>query len=192
MRRTLLITLAVLLCSFYAVAQDYPKGQLFGGLSLVHIDSEGVQIPGLKIWYPGFEIGPQYNFTKMFGIEADLRANFGTPVKLVRPARSWSFLTGPVVSLRGERFTPFVHALLGFNAIGISNTSITDTDLGMALGGGLDVKLGRHFSARVGQFDYFYTKHDICKVAGMGGAACEAAIPNHQNNFSFATGIVVH
>ena len=42
MRKVLFVALAVMLCGFYAVAQDYPKAELFGGFSVIHMDTEGL------------------------------------------------------------------------------------------------------------------------------------------------------
>jgi len=212
MRKALLVALAVMMCGFYAVAQDYPKAELFGGFSVVHLDTENIQsfLPAgtnVKEWYPGWEFAGQYNFTKLLGIKGDISGNYGTPVTaagLANPpsARAYSFLFGPVVSFRGDRITPFVHALFGGShasvdaSATVGNPSISDTAFAMAFGGGVDWKLTHHFSVRLGQFDYVYTNHDGCAiVAGAGGAVpanCESLFPAHQNNFHFSTGIVIH
>jgi opacity protein-like surface antigen len=207
-----------MMCGYYAVAQDYPKAEVFGGFSIAHLDTEGAQsklgLPStfnIKTWYPGWEIAGQYNLTKMFGIKADFTGNYGKPLSVtgappgLPSARAYSFLFGPVVSFRGDHITPFVHALFGGNHASVDasalvgNPAISDTAFAMAIGGGLDWKLTHHFAVRVGQFDYLYTKHDACSiVAGAGGIpvgavpACEAMFPAHQNNFRFATGIVIH
>jgi len=216
MRKALLVALAVMLCCFYAVAQDYPKAEVFGGFSLAHLDTENAQSflvgtgVSIKTWYPGWELAGQYNLTKLLGIKADFSGNYGTPVSApgvtgLPGGRAYTFLFGPVVSLRHDRITPFVHALFGGNHFSVDssavvgNPAISDTAFAMAFGGGLDWKLTHHFAIRVGQFDYLYTKHDVCAVAASVGAiaagavpGCETTFPAHQNNFRFSTGIVIH
>ena len=211
MRRIVLIGFALLLCSFYAVAQDYPKAEVFGGFSFIHADTEGVTpasvgLPtgsSIKTWYPGWEVAGQYNLTHLLGIKADFNGNYGQPVSVpgtagLPSARSYTFLFGPVVSFRGDRFTPFVHAGFGGNHIGVDasatagNPAGSETAFAMAFGGGLDVKVSRHFAVRLGQFAYVFTKH-CGNLFGTGcilGGAGEPA--DHQNNFHFATGIVIH
>jgi len=215
MRKALLVALAIVMCGFYAVAQDYPKAELFGGFSLAHLDTENVQsiLPAgtnVKEWYPGWEFAGQYNFTKLLGVKADISGNYGQPVSFpgvtgFPSGRAYTFLFGPVVSFRGDRITPFVHA--GFGGSHISSDAstvkaaavpaISDTAFAFALGGGVDWKLTHHFSWRLGQFDYVYTKHDGCAIfAAAEGVAipagCESKFPDHQNNFHFSTGIVIH
>jgi hypothetical protein len=92
--------------------------------------------------------------------------------------------------------TPFVHALFGGNHLSadasvVTGAAASETAFAMAFGGGVDVKLAHHFGLRLGQFDYLYTKH-----CGNTGGGCVLGVgtapPAHQNNFRFATGIVIH
>jgi len=228
MRKVLFVALAVMLCGLYAVAQDYPKAELFGGFSVIHMDTEGLTnaqaaaatAPGatIKTWYPGWAIAGQYNLTKLIGIKADFSGNYGKPLTVpgfsTPSGRAYTFLFGPVFSLRKEHITPFAHALFGGNHISVDSFTITgvgtspsfsETAFAMAFGGGVDWKLTHHFSVRLGQFDYLYTKHCINAPAdffGLGnpagcvlgsnsilGAGAPAA---HQNNVRFETGIVIH
>jgi len=96
-----------------------------------------------------------------------------------------------------------VHALFGGNHIGVDASALlpspafSENAFAMALGGGLDVKLTRHFGLRLGQFDYLYTRQ--CTNVPFNfvseSAACQLGVagapPAHQNNFRFATGIVI-
>ena len=189
MRKALVVALAIVMCGFYAVAQDYPKAEVFGGFSLVHIDTEGftnaklvalTDTPGstVKTWYPGWEIAGQYNFTKLLGIKADISGDYGTPVSVpgvtgIPSSHGYTFLFGPVVSFRTGKLTPYFHGLFGANRLSIGSSTLdravgpfvlipggyTETAFAMAFGGGLDWKLTHHFSARLGQFDYLYTGH---------------------------------
>jgi len=210
MRKVLYIALAVMLCGVYTVAQDYPKAELFGGFSVLHADTENAQslIDGgvnVKSWYPGWTIAGQYNLTKMLGVKADISGHYGTPLSNVPgfpQAKSYTFVFGPVISFRdhfGNRLTPFAHALFGGNHVSVDSTPTTpsgsETSFAMAFGGGLDWKLTHHFSARLGQFDYLYTKH-CGNLGALTGNTCVLGTPgfptDHQNNFRFSTGIVIH
>lgn len=212
MRKVLAIALLLLFCGVYTVAQDYPKAQVFGGFSYLHADTEGATVTSLglpagssiKTWYPGWEAAVQFNLTKLLGVKGDFSGNYGTPVTVpgvpLPSARTYSFLFGPVVSFRGERATPFVHALFGGNHISLDASTTLATPAGsetafaMAFGGGLDVKLTHHFGLRVGQFDYLYTKH-CGNLGALTGGACTLGVPGapaaHQNNFRFSTGVVI-
>lgn len=220
MRKVLAIALLLLLCGVYTVAQDYPKAEVFGGLSFSHLDTEGATVPAdapagtsIKHWYPGWEAAVQYNLTKLLGIKADFSANYGKPVSVpgvtgIPSAHSYNFLFGPVVSARTGRFTPFAQALFGANRISLGSSTITvpeglpfsgvvsttgysETAFAMAFGGGLDVKVSRHFAYRLGQFDYLFTKHCLA-VAGTCTLGVDGAPAAHQNNLRFSTGIVIH
>ena len=217
MRKFLTVALCVLFCGIYAVAQDYPKAEVFGGFSFTHLDTEGATVPttapagtSIKHWYPGWEAAGQYNLTKLLGVKADFSANYGKPVNVpgvtgIPSAHSYNFLFGPVISARTGRFTPFAQALFGANRLSLGSSTISvpvfgvsvpetgysETAFAMAFGGGLDVKVSHHFAYRLGQFDYLFTKHCLA-VAGtctLGTGDFPAA---HQNNFSFSTGIVIH
>ena len=97
-----------------------PQGIDFRGGSLLHLDTEGAtdatvstffSSPGsaVKTWSPGWEVAGQYNFTKLLGVKADFSGNYGTPLTVpgesTPSARAYSFLFGPVLSLRGEHAT---------------------------------------------------------------------------------------
>ena len=217
MRKALLVALAVMMCGYYAVGQkDYPKIEGFGGFSVVHIDTEGVQgklglPPGfdVKTWYPGWEAAGQYNFTRLIGVKADFAGYYGTPFTFpgltgVPSVKFYKFLFGPVFSFRRDRFTPFVHALFGGDYWGIDKSaffgtpSVSETSFGMVFGGGVDWKLTHHFAVRLGQFDYLYSNHcaNFGAVTGnrcaLGSNGIFPQFASHQNNFRYSTGIVIH
>jgi len=73
--------------------------------------------------------------------------------------RFYSFLLGPRISYRGsERVTPYVHALAGGIRETIEGPQIpsgsSQTSFGLALGGGVDVKVAEGVAIRVVQADY--------------------------------------
>ena len=116
----------------------------------------------------------------------------------------YSILVGPVVSYRTKlRFTPFVHALVGWDrtSLGastltgvspsVSYAAITSNDFALALGGGVDFKVFRLFSVRLGQLDYFHTSVNSNKFYGADfNSVLFEGYPTHQDNFRYSAGIV--
>ena len=127
-----------------AAAADVPKVELFGGYS--HAQHE-------KTETDGFEAELDVSLGASFGVEVSLAGHYKSEQGT---SRSWMTLFGgPRYAWRGERLTPFLHLLGGVvrssEGIDVFDVSIreTDTDLAGALGGGLDVGLGRSWAIRV-------------------------------------------
>lgn len=165
--------------------------------------------------YPGVEVFAGYSFERMYikntlrenfdnhggtasiagninrwlGLVADVsRYGFGGDVPVGVKANLTTFLFGPRFSKRGERWTPFAHALFGVGRISATtgapggpsffNHSFNQNAFATALGGGLDVTVSRHFAWRLVQGEYLYTKfHD--------------GFENQQNNLRLSTGLVI-
>jgi hypothetical protein len=216
------------LTSFTFAQQDFPRAEVFGGYSYLHIDTQGVTGSSLDALcndvlgagscppgtfqvhngFNGWNAAAQVNANRWWGVKADLSGHYGTPITLSTDAiaylnslgvtglppkaNSFSYLFGPVVSQRFNRYTVFGHALFGANRAGVNvhvkvnqlqipAFTVSNTALAMAFGGGVDVKIARHFAVR-GQADYLYTGHDFTDL-----------IPNiaaHQNNVRASAGIV--
>ena len=104
---------------------------------------------------------------------------------------AYTYLFGPQFSRRGERWTPFVHALFGAARLAniqastiptgspFFNRSFSQNSFATALGGGLDVNLNKHIGIRVFQFEYLLTKFTD------GG-------DNKQDNLRASAGLVLH
>ncbi|HST10425.1 MAG TPA: hypothetical protein VLL05_08600 [Terriglobales bacterium] len=99
---------------------------------------------------------------------------------------AYTFLFGPQISFRTERFSPFVHALFGaahttesvaFPLIPpggpTATVSLSDTSFATALGGGVDLALSHSLAWRI-QGDYLQSR----------------VFHRTQNNFRMSTGIV--
>jgi len=228
MRRVSTFLLLLLFPSLALAQQDYPRAEVFGGYSYLHIDTQGVTDssldalcnnifgagscpPGTFRLHPGFNgwnAAAQVNASRWLGVKADLSGHYGTPITLSADAiaflnnlgitglppkaNSFSYLFGPVVSHRFNRYTVFGEALFGANRAGVNihvkvnqlqipAFTISNTALAMAFGGGVDVKIASHFAFR-GQADYFYTRHDFTDLL--------PDIANHQNNVRTSVGIV--
>jgi opacity protein-like surface antigen len=210
-----------------AFAQDStPKVQVFGGYSRMYADNGGLS--GLTLNedlrvrngpfaltsnFTGWNAEAQYNANRWLGIVLDAGGRYGTPITGSRGytltglpnASGYSLMVGPVLSLRGKsRFTPFVHALFGYERFRlsastisggsspVSSTATTYTDVAVALGGGLDLRIIRHFSLRLAQFDDLRTTHNLNHFYGSAfPTGVFEGLATHQNNIRLSTGIVV-
>ena len=155
--------------------------------------------------FQGWEASGQFNLNHWLGIKADLSGHYGNligatfnsgPPFLPRAFSGpdehiYDYLFGPVVSHRAPRYTVFAHSLFGVEHVGFGNFQLVPSPgvpitlpgpsssnaLAVALGGGLDLKLTRHFALRAGQFDY-----QLVNSSANGHG--------HQNDFRFSSGIV--
>lgn len=144
MKKLLFAAILVVLVSFVASAQDFPKVEVFGGYSIMKLglsDTNMLLITAQQLeewdatldtavttskWFKkGFEASATFNMNKYFGIEANFAFNKGTLGKAVSPSvnglysmdiTALSALFGPHIAFRqNEKVTPFVHALFGLN-----------------------------------------------------------------------------
>ena len=116
-------------------------------------------------------------------------------------ATNYAFLFGPVAHRDFHRYTVFGHALVGldrfsfgtittppFTVSSVSvpsmHVNIANTGLGVAFGGGFDVKINDRFSIRTGQIDYLYTQHNFNFIV--------KTVNTHQNNIRASVGLVFH
>lgn len=130
MRRIFLAALAVFLLSCVAVAQDFPKVEIFGGYSLMKLGGddvnglfdyweEGNEQPGTSVstskWLKkGFMASAAFNTSEYFGIEANVQYNAGEVAEFntvqnvegemevggKADASDFSFMAGPRFALR--------------------------------------------------------------------------------------------
>lgn len=187
MKRFLSVTSLVLFASLSAVAQEYPKAEVFGGYSYFHADG-GANLHGWNASVSG-------NLNSWFGLVADFSGHYdssssrtelrfppfpgfpgipGSPFPVSITVNSdtsvHTFLAGPRFSYRKkERITPFGHALFGasrrhaetevtFDGGGRTFFSANNTSFAAALGGGLDVELSKKIALRVVQAEYLLTR----------------------------------
>src|SRR5262249_3573185 len=95
-----------------------------------------------------------------------------------------TYLFGPRISYRHwNRVTPFGEVLFGAERVSTSTATANRSDNGFAMtvGGGLDVKLAKHFSVRPVKVDYLLTRF-----------AAARADPQSQKNLRVSTGLVFH
>ncbi len=166
MRKTIFLGGLVLIFMVSASAQDYPKGEIFGGFSVANVQNGGVE------QFYGFETSVTGNFNRSFGITGDFAGQFksisGVNVQL------YQYLIGPRVAARSDNVTGFVHALFGGLTARASGVGFSETGFAMAFGGGLDVNAGKRVAIRVFQLDYVpnrlagvWSKKDFRASAGV-------------------------
>lgn len=163
-----------------AQSDDHPRVEFFGGFSVLNTNYEPeIPVPfipvitafdGKQKGMTGFNASITGYLTKCFGLTGDFSANFKTN-RLANPSggtidtdiRVINITGGPQYKFRNKsRVTPFARALAGVAitsakiTVSSLNTSDTNssTDFAMMIGGGVDVRVNKHFDVRVFQADY--------------------------------------
>jgi len=167
-----------LFTSSFLWAQQKPSLEIFAGYSLENVSPCGNSadvFPICSIEPRPFPPAANYNgwnasltvfAYKSLGVTADFGGHYGTTnaSAISAPVSRYSFMFGPVVAMRRQRVSPFVHALFG----GVTNASLNFSSPGFpdvltnrgytkfawAIGGGVDAKLTRRWAVRIAQFDF--------------------------------------
>ena len=166
MRRMVMFAVVLLVCGVSAKGQSsYPKAEIFGGYSYLNIEGEdtiGVDRQSLH----GVGFGVAGSLSKKISIAGDFSYNVKNNIGIGPfnvDVNAFYFLFGPRISWRGDKATPFVHALVG----GVrSKTHLTgfgaqrETDFAMGFGGGVDVRVNKTIAIRAFQADYLPSRVD--------------------------------
>jgi opacity protein-like surface antigen len=176
MRNLCLICLLCVAMGGLAIAQDYPRAEVYGGYSYVNIDTNGLSD---RQNANGWEASVSGNFNKWFAAEADVSGYYKTysvPGVADVKVTDYSYLAGPRINFRPV----FVHALLGGDHLTGSALGFSESQDGFAgaFGGGIQEKVSGPWSIRAG-VDYVFTRHNI-----FGGPSFT------QNNVRVGVGIV--
>src|ERR1700730_13175936 len=98
-----------------AVAQDYPKAEVYGGYSYVNIDTNNLTS---RQSANGWEVSGSGNFTKRLAVEADVSGYYKTYTANLQSlglgivdvkVTDYSYAAGPRINIRPL----FIHALVG-------------------------------------------------------------------------------
>jgi len=173
-----------------------PRIELFGGYSYWRALSP--YAVNRIAWSHGASASLAYNFNRYLGLVADIggynvtRFTPGPNGGVVAADGSvFSYLFGPRLSFRHDRFTPFVQVLLGTaraSQVTLSNCTVSCTPLSaddtfaMTAGGGLDIRASRHFAIRLFQAEYLMTRFP--------DTSANSGDKVSQNNVRLSTGIV--
>jgi opacity protein-like surface antigen len=166
-----------------ARAQETSKFDVFAGYSYVRANPSTSGVDGFNLH--GGSASIAYNATDWLAAVADFGGYHSSDILGTGVDGTLStYLFGPRVSYRRHaRVTPFGQVLFGVAHIGDSGLgfSASNNSFAMSVGGGVDLKLSKHFSVRPVQLDYLLTRFD---ELGTGGQT--------QNNLRVSTGIVFH
>lgn len=183
MTRTLALVMSLMIGSVFAMAQDAPKAEVFGGYQYLHASSGVSGVSGFNL--NGWNGALNGFFNRHIGITADFSGTYGTPSVqgIGVSTHLYTYMFGPVVRAGNDsKLSPFAHVLFGgahingsVNAGGGLNVSASDSGFAWAAGGGVDYKATQRFAIRLGQFDFLQTH-----ISG-----------DTQNNFRYSGGVVV-
>jgi opacity protein-like surface antigen len=173
MKKLVLVAVFLLGFSVMAMAQDAPKVEVFGGYSLVLVDTATALkqslFGGMDLNLNGWNGSIAFNGNKWAGFVADFGGYYGVVgEEHSNPVRwgEWmdvtihSVMFGPKFTLHRGAVSPFVQSLFGVARIKGSwaHNDYIENDFAMALGGGIDVNLSSKVAIRPVQLDYFLTK----------------------------------
>ena len=160
--------------------QGTPRVELFVGYS--YLRAIPTYATGNRlVKMNGGSVSAAFNFNRYLGLVGDVGGFADTELNLTGPGvanprvvdsggKAFTYLGGPRLSLRGERFTPFVQVLAGgIHASpvvidpeicgGINCTPLPSQNaFAMTAGGGLDITLTRHIALRAVQAEYLMTR----------------------------------
>jgi hypothetical protein len=194
MSKPIIATFLIVFSAFVLKAQtrdEQPKNQFFAGYSFHSADINTLTIDPHRTAQNGVNLEYSRNITGHIGLTGDASVHFhrdsrSTGVGVFRSQRDQYFLLGGIQLTPGndERLRPFIHALFGASLFrgftsdsrpaGVVYTFDDATSFAMALGGGVDLRVGNRIDWRLIQVDYTPT------FFGSG----------RQNNFRISTGIV--
>jgi hypothetical protein len=182
MRRFHLIALLCVAMGRLAIAQDYPKAEVYGGYSYVNIDTNGVSS---RQSANGWEASVSSSFSKWLAVEADVAGYYKTySVNLSDlglgtldvKVSDYSYAAGPRINIRPL----FIHALIGGDHLTGSTLGFSESQDGLAgaFGRGVEWGVSNHLAVR-GSVDYAFSRHNI-----FGGPSYT------QNNVRAGAGLV--
>ena len=197
MKKVFLLTVLALSGSA-AFAQDVPKVEVPVGFSLVNVHPDFPKITSFNVFGGGGEF--DVNFGSYLGIKADFMGytqSSSLTSKLHELGYTgnvngnvFTYMFGPQIKKHTGVFQPFGEVLVGaahsnlyatlYDATnGTTIGSSNNNAFAFAAGGGVDIKLTQHFSARPVQVDYLLTRFGVNGTSYTGS----------QNNFRYFAGV---
>jgi hypothetical protein len=199
-----LVTILLLggVSSFCLYAADVPKADLFMGYSFMRYNSA----QNVQAFTANGGIGTfAWNFNSMLAFEAELGGYHNGNINNHEfDTTTFSYLFGPRFSwTRSHTVVPYLHALFGgqnaHTSIAASSLPVVNpgpvptgrvsrdqNGFAMAIGGGLDIRMGHGFSIRPIQADYYLTRFQAVDFSSFTGPSTN----RNQHNFRYAAGIL--
>jgi hypothetical protein len=207
MKKGFLLTIVALfgLVAFGQNQDVVPKVEIPVGFSLVNVHPNLDPITSFNLFGGGGEF--DVNFGSVFGVKADFMGytqSSGLKNKLETlgyagevSGNVFTYMFGPQIKKHTGEFQPFGEVLFGaahtntyvsiFDAVhGITNASGDNNGFAMAAGGGIDVRITRHFSIRPVQVDYLLTRFSVSGTVNGTSLTYTA----NQNNFRYFGGVI--
>ena len=161
-----------------AQASAFEPFELYGGYDYAHfnINADVAGQPPSQTYNANGGGGQfVYNVNNWLGVLGDAGGYWATSG--TRAGAAVPYLFGPRVNLHRGTVTPFTDVLFGGVATSSGLESLGwQSHFALAAGGGVDVRVSRHFSIRPAQAEYFMTK-------------IPDGLNNRQDNFRFSTGV---
>lgn len=172
-------------------AQEAPKAEVSAGYSFANLQLLGSDRSNANGWNASVSV----NLNRWFGLVTEFGGLYGAsssitlfaPIVETLDAKAHTFLFGPRFTLPREKFSPFVHVLLGGARLNSTTTifslqsgfssrfSSSSFAFALALGGGINYKFRDRWAWRV-QTDYLQS----------------GFFTTTQNNFRLSTGPVFY
>lgn len=183
-------------------AGEFPRAELFLGYSRFGTGSTDTVAGNRMVGLNGGSASIAFNFNRYIGLVADFGGyddsqlqltgtGANQPLVVNSSGTAYTYLFGPRLSFRNStRFTPFAQVLAGgvhasdvtiSNCTGAICTALpAQNAFAMTAGGGLDIRLTRHFSLRAVQAEYMMTR--------FGDVSTGAS--SSQNDLRLSSGLV--
>ena len=173
MKKLVLVAVFLLGFSVMAMAQDVPRVEVFGGYSLILVDTTTALkqslFEGMNLNLNGWNGSIAINGNKWGAFVADFGGSYGVAGEEHSVPTRWgewmdvsihSIMVGPKFTLHRGKASPFVQTLIGVARIKTSwaHQDYIENVLALTLGGGIDVNLNDMVALRPVQLDYFTTK----------------------------------
>jgi hypothetical protein len=148
------LAVPVFFFSLPLVAQEYPRFEIVGGYQFIHVPDrwDASYLHGLSGQF-------EFNINRIVGIVSDF--GFGIAGAQEQGTdfdeKFIAFMTGPRFGYRTDKFRVFGQAIFGEyrNWLGADR----ETDIEMALGGGLDIDVNKRIAIRAVQIDWMRNHH---------------------------------
>ena len=181
-----------------AWAQDVPTVEIPLGFSMINVHPNLNPITSFNVFGGGGQI--DFNFGNYFGIKADLMGyTQGSGLRVSQNGQFlgnlkgnvFTYMFGPQIKKHTGVFQPFAEALFGAAhtnlygnicrlEVGCLSGSGDNNGFAMAFGGGIDLRVSRHFAIRPVEAYYLFTRFTANHVANYTA---------NQNNFRYFGGI---